>query len=56
RATQRRKLLIGNLGDGEAVLCRGDEFVHMSPVHNPARACEKQRIMEANGWITTERV
>ncbi|CAM9739100.1 unnamed protein product [Scytosiphon promiscuus] len=50
-----RKLLIGNLGDGEAVLCRGDDFVHMSPVHNPARTCEKDRILQANGWITTER-
>ncbi|CAN0500519.1 unnamed protein product, partial [Ectocarpus sp. 12 AP-2014] len=31
-----RKLLIGNVGDGEAVLCRGDDVVHMSPVHDPA--------------------
>lgn len=53
---QRRKLLIGNLGDGEAVLCRGDDFVHMSPVHNPARPCEKHRIRQANGWITSESV
>ena len=53
---QHRKLLIGNLGDCEAVLCRGDDFVHMSPVHNPARPCENERILAANGWVTTERV
>eukprot|EP00903_Cladosiphon_okamuranus_P013952 g12976.t1 len=50
-----RKLLIGNLGDCEAVLCRGDDVVHMSPVHSPARPCENERILAANGWVTTER-
>ncbi|CAN0475660.1 unnamed protein product [Ectocarpus sp. 12 AP-2014] len=50
-----RKLLIGNVGDGEAVLCRGDDVVHMSPVHDPARPCEHDRIIAANGWVTTER-
>ena len=51
-----RKLLIGNVGDGEAVLSRGDEAVHMSPVHNPGRASENERILAANGWVTTEQV
>ena len=51
-----RKLLIGNVGDGEAVLSRGDEAVHMSPVHNPGRASENARILAANGWVTTEQV
>lgn len=51
-----RKLLIGNVGDGEAVLCRGYQAVHMSPVHNPGRADENKRIIEANGWVTTEQV
>lgn len=52
----RRKLVIGNLGDGEAVLCRKEKAVHMSPVHNPGRVDENRRIVEANGWVTTEQV
>lgn len=48
--------MIGNVGDGEAVLSRGDEAVHMSPVHNPGRASENARILAANGWVTTEQV
>ncbi|CAN0369906.1 unnamed protein product, partial [Discosporangium mesarthrocarpum] len=39
-----RQLLVGNIGDGEAVLCRGGEAVHMSPKHTPSREDEKARI------------
>lgn len=52
----RRTLVIANVGDGEAVLCRKGKAVHMSPVHNPGRADENRRILEAGGWVTTEQV
>lgn len=48
--------MVGNVGDGEAVLCRGEHAVHMSPVHNPGRTDESRRILDANGWVTTEQV
>jgi hypothetical protein len=50
-----RRLLVGNLGDCAAVLCRGREAVMVSTAHTPGRKDETHRIENAGGWITTER-
>ena len=50
-----RALLIANIGDCAAVLCRGRKAVQMSYAHSPGRPDETQRIQEANGWVTTEK-
>ncbi|CAM9789834.1 unnamed protein product [Phaeothamnion confervicola] len=50
-----RRLLIANLGDCEAVLCRGDAAEPMSLKHKPDREDEEARILLANGWVTRER-
>lgn len=47
-------MMVGNLGDCAAVLCRGRKAVRMSVAHTPGRTDELQRIERANGWVTTE--
>jgi len=49
------KLLVANIGDCAAVLCRERKAVAMSEAHSPGRPDETQRIERANGWVTMER-
>jgi serine/threonine protein phosphatase PrpC len=50
-----RKLLVANLGDCEAILCRRNEALALSAKHKPDREDETDRILRAGGWVTTER-
>lgn len=50
-----KRLLVANIGDCGAVLCRGKKAVSMSDAHTPGRPDETARIEEANGWVTMER-
>lgn len=49
-----KRLLVGNVGDCAAVLCRGGRAVGLSLAHTPGRQDELERIERANGWITSE--
>lgn len=50
-----RALAVANLGDSRAVLSRGGSAVELSRSHSPGRADERERIISAGGWITSER-
>eukprot|EP01100_Stratorugosa_tubuloviscum_P012413 TRINITY_DN58_c0_g3_i8.p1 TRINITY_DN58_c0_g3~~TRINITY_DN58_c0_g3_i8.p1 ORF type:complete len:644 (-),score=322.23 TRINITY_DN58_c0_g3_i8:131-2062(-) len=51
------KYVIANVGDSEAVLCRGEEIVNLTEIHNPARNPEeKKRILDLNGKIVQNRL
>ena len=47
---------VANLGDCAAVVCRGGKALSVSSSHKPDRPDEKQRIVDAGGWITEEKV
>uniref|UniRef100_A0A1D1Z4S9 protein-serine/threonine phosphatase n=1 Tax=Anthurium amnicola TaxID=1678845 RepID=A0A1D1Z4S9_9ARAE len=46
-----RLLLVANVGDCRAVLCRKGEAVEMSQDHRPARASERKRVEECGDCI-----
>jgi protein phosphatase 1L len=53
------RLLVANVGDSRAVICRGGEAVALSTDHKPNRTDERQRIEDAGGvvmWAGTWRV
>ena len=53
-AVQRgRQLVVTNIGDSRAVLCRGGEAVAVSEDHSPA--VEVTRIDAAGGWVSVSR-
>jgi len=45
-------LIVGNIGDCAAVLCRANRAIALSTAHKPASPEEQQRIQLANGWVT----
>lgn len=45
------RLVVSNLGDSRAVLCRGGQAVAVSEDHKPTRADEKKRIERAGGLV-----
>merc|ERR1712066_158478 len=45
------RLVIPNLGDSRAVLCRGGQAVAVSEDHKPSRIDEKKRIERAGGLV-----
>lgn len=46
-----RLLLVANAGDCRAVLCRKGEAIEMSQDHRPTYPPERQRVVEAGGYI-----
>eukprot|EP00246_Nothoceros_aenigmaticus_P015982 TRINITY_DN6968_c0_g1_i1.p1 TRINITY_DN6968_c0_g1~~TRINITY_DN6968_c0_g1_i1.p1 ORF type:complete len:278 (+),score=50.83 TRINITY_DN6968_c0_g1_i1:469-1302(+) len=53
------RLLVANVGDSRAVICRAGKAVALSQDHKPNRSDERQRIEEAGGvvmWAGTWRV
>jgi protein phosphatase 1L len=53
------RLLVANVGDSRAVICRSGEAFALSSDHKPNRADERQRIEDAGGvvmWVGTWRV
>ncbi len=44
-------MVVGNLGDGAAILCRGGKAVPLSTAQTPGRPDETARIERANGWV-----
>ncbi|XP_008793307.1 probable protein phosphatase 2C 47 [Phoenix dactylifera] len=46
-----RLLLVANVGDCRAVLCRKGKAVEMSQDHRPIYAAERQRVEESGGYI-----
>lgn len=46
-----RLLLVANVGDCRAVLCRKGEALEMSQDHRPIRASERRRVEECGGFI-----
>ena len=51
-----RSLTVANLGDSRAVLCRSGGAVPLSRDHKPRNADERQRIIDAGGFIADGRV
>jgi len=47
----RERLIIANVGDSRAVICKGGNAVALSTDHKPNRADERQRIEEAGGVL-----
>jgi len=45
-------LLVGNIGDSRAVLCRGGLAVDLSLDHKPEDEIELTRIKKAGGYLT----
>eukprot|EP00249_Psilotum_nudum_P012220 c23659_g1_i2 orf=508-1125(+) len=45
------RLLVANVGDSRAVICRAGEAVALSTDHKPNRTDERQRIEEAGGVV-----
>jgi protein phosphatase 1L len=50
----RERLIIANVGDSRAVICKGGNAVALSTDHKPNRADERQRIEEAGGVLTCD--
>ncbi len=53
------RLLVANVGDSRAVICRGGKAFALSDDHKPNRTDERQRIEDAGGvvmWVGTWRV
>jgi len=46
-----RRLLVANVGDCRAVLCRKGVAVEMSKDHRPTYDAERQRVIESGGYI-----
>ena len=51
-----RSLTVANLGDSRAVLCRAGMALPLSRDHKPKSAAERQRILQAGGFIVDGRV
>ena len=51
-----RSLTVANLGDSRAVLCRAGMALPLSRDHKPKSAAERQRILQAGGFIHDGRV
>ena len=49
------EMWVANLGDCAAVVCREGKALAVSNSHKPDRPDEKQRILDAGGWITEEK-
>lgn len=47
------RLVVANVGDCRAVLCRAGAAISVSRTHSPAS--ERSRIEAAGGWVTTDR-
>jgi len=47
----RERLIIANVGDSRAVICKGGNAVALSTDHKPNQADERQRIEEAGGVL-----
>lgn len=52
----RHSLTVANLGDSRAVLCRAGVALPLSRDHKPRSAAERQRILQAGGFIVDGRV
>lgn len=52
----RRSLTVANLGDSRAVLCRAGVALPLSRDHKPRSNAERQRILQAGGFIIDGRV
>ena len=52
----QRTLVVANLGDSRAVLCRAGAALPLSRDHKPKSATERQRILQAGGFILDGRV
>ncbi len=50
-----KRLLVGGIGDCEAILCKNRSPKVLFETHRPDRADELLRIESAGGWVTTER-
>jgi len=51
------RLLVANIGDSEAVLCRRGEADVLSTIHNPSKSAkEKERIVASGGKIWQDRL
>lgn len=50
------KLVLFNIGDSRAVLCRNRTAVELNVEHKPNSAGEEGRILAANGWLDFENV
>jgi serine/threonine protein phosphatase PrpC len=46
-----RQIVVANVGDSAAVLCRNRKALEMSIAHTPGRKDEQARIEAANGWV-----
>ena len=49
------ELVVYNIGDCHAVLCRNGNVISLNDAHKPNRADERVRIEAAGGWITEEK-
>uniref|UniRef100_A0A6N2NC48 protein-serine/threonine phosphatase n=1 Tax=Salix viminalis TaxID=40686 RepID=A0A6N2NC48_SALVM len=45
------RLLVANVGDSRAVICRGGNAIAVSRDHKPDRSDERQRIEDAGGFV-----
>ncbi|PAN22577.1 hypothetical protein PAHAL_4G028500 [Panicum hallii] len=45
------RLVVANVGDSRAVICRGGDAIAVSRDHKPDQTDEKQRIEEAGGFV-----
>jgi len=51
------KLIVGNIGDSELIICNNEKAVSLVPVHNPKRnRKEVERIEEAGGRVYNDRL
>jgi len=48
-------LVVSNLGDSRAVLCRNGKAIPLSKDHKPNREDERERIEKAGGWIQSHK-
>jgi len=54
---QHNKLTVANVGDSEAILCRGSKAIPLSTPHNPHKSqAEKERVLSVGGKIWNNRV
>lgn len=49
-------VVVGNVGDSRAVLCRGGRAIPLSQDHNPKRADEVQRVLAVGGRVVADEV
>jgi len=48
------RIVVANVGDSRAVLCRGGQAVDLSKDHKPDDPIETDRIKQAGGWLEVE--